>query len=115
MQLQQLIWPALAIFIFSAVAITNTDAFIARPKTAIVYTAAYTSRYFLDWPWTLVNVTWFKHHQNGASTITSIDLTAINLANPSCVDLAFAITRLAQGAWAAAVAVCFVGVISNSS
>lgn len=45
----------------------------------------------------------------------AVAITAINRANPSIVHLAFAITRLAQGAWAAAVAVCVVVVISNSS
>lgn len=62
MRPQQWVWPALAIFIFLAVAIT----------------------------------------------------AIINFANPSIVDRAFAVTRLAQGA-CAAVVVCAVGVIFNSS
>jgi hypothetical protein len=113
--LEKMIWTALAISISSAVAIAiaYTNASIAASiKTAVVYTAVYTSDYSLHWPWTLVNVTCFEHHQNGTSTITNNNLTAINLANPSPADLAFAITRLSQSAWAAAVAVCVVGAIS---
>jgi hypothetical protein len=114
MQPQQLNWPYLAILIFLVVAITNTDAFIAPIKTAIVYTVGHTSHYSLDWSRNLINLTCFKHRQNGASIMTSTDSTTINLANLNSVDKAFAITRLARGAWTAVVAVCVVGVISNS-
>lgn len=62
----------------------------------------------------LVNVTCFKLLRNGVFTIMGTDFTTINLANPNSVDLASSITRLAQGAWAVAVAVCVVSVVSNS-
>lgn len=114
MQLHRFIWPYLAILSFLVVAITNTDALLAPLKIAIEYTVAYTYNYSLHWPWNLINMTCLKHRQSGAFIITSLDLFAFNLAILNSVDMAFAFTRLAQGAWAAAVAVCVVGVISPS-